>query len=62
MRPARDTLVNPLMALGVCALAGAMCAAVRMPLPWMIGPMLAMAACNAAGAGLRAPARGRAIG
>ena len=53
---------NPMAAICACALAGAACAAGRVPLPWMIGPMLAMALCNAAGAGFRAPTRGRETG
>lgn len=62
MPAARDTVLNPIAALAACTVAAAGCAAVRMPLPWMIGPMLAMAICNAAGAGLRAPGRGREVG
>lgn len=62
MRAARDTFLNPIVAVAACALAGAAFAAMRVPLPWMIGPMLAMAVCNASGAGLRAPARGREVG
>lgn len=62
MRPARDSWVNPALALFVSALAGAGFAALRAPLPWMIGPLLAMAASNFAGAGLRAPKGGRSAG
>ncbi len=62
MRPARDTLLNPLASLAACTAAGALCSWLRLPLPWMIGPMLAMAACNFAGAGLNAPLGGRPIG
>lgn len=62
MRAARDTVLNPIAAVAACTLAGAACTSIRMPLPWMIGPMLAMAVCNAAGAGLRAPGRGREAG
>jgi len=62
MRPARDSGVNPLLAALLCAAAGAAFASLRLPLPWMIGPLLAMAACNFAGAGLRAPPGGRALG
>ena len=62
MRPARDSGLNPLLALLLCAAAGAAFAALRLPLPWMIGPLLAMAACNFAGAELRAPSGGRALG
>jgi membrane AbrB-like protein len=62
VRPARDSGLNPLLALLLCAAAGAAFAALRLPLPWMIGPLLAMAACNFAGAELRAPRGGRALG
>jgi len=60
--PARDSWVNPALALLLCAAAGALCAWLRIPLPWMIGPLLAMAVCNFAGAELRAPPGGRAAG
>ncbi len=62
MRPARDSGVNPLLAVLLCAAAGAAFAWLRLPLPWMIGPLLAMAVCNFAGAGLRAPPGARALG
>ncbi len=62
MRPARDRWVNPALALLLCAAAGALCAWLRIPLPWMIGPLLAMAVCNFAGAELRALPGGRAAG
>jgi hypothetical protein len=62
MRPARDSWINPALALCLCALAGAAFSWLGLPLPWMIGPLAAMAACNFAGAGLRAPHRGRELG
>jgi uncharacterized protein len=62
MRPASASWINPAIALAVCAAFGAVFAQLRLPLPWMIGPLVAMAACNFAGAGLRAPRGGRAIG
>lgn len=62
MRPARDSGLNPLLALLLCAGAGAAFASLHLPLPWMIGPLLAMATCNFAGAELRAPRGGRAVG
>lgn len=62
MRPARDSGLNPLLALLLCFLAGAAFAGLRLPLPWMIGPLVAMAACNFGGAQLRAPPGGRALG
>lgn len=54
MRPARDRWVNPALALCVCAGAGFVFSWLRLPLPWMIGPLAAMALCNLAGAELRA--------
>src|SRR5215210_4907310 len=62
MRPPRDSGVNPALALVLCVAAGAGCAWVRMPLPWMIGPLLTMAALNFSGAELRSPKAGRATG
>jgi membrane AbrB-like protein len=62
MRPARDLWINPALALCVCAAAGAAFSWLRLPLPWMIGPLAAMALCNLAGAQLRAPRGGREIG
>lgn len=62
MTPARDTPLNPLLALLLCVGAGAAFEWSRLPLPWMIGPLVVMAACNFAGAELRAPAGGRAVG
>lgn len=62
MRPARDSWLNPALALALCTAAGGLCAWLRMPLPWMIGPLLAMGACNFAGAELRGPPGGRPAG
>ena len=62
MRPARDSWANPVLALTVCAAAGALFAWLRLPLPWMIGPLVAMAFCNFADAGLRAPRGAREAG
>ena len=53
MKAARDTWINPVVALAVCAGAGALFSWLKMPLPWMIGPLLAMAGGNFAGARLR---------
>lgn len=58
MRPARDTWINPLLALALCSVAGATFAWLRLPLPWMLGPLAAMATCNFAGA----PRGGRQVG
>jgi len=49
-------------ALAVCALGGAVCALARTPLPWMIGPLLTMAALRFAGFALAAPRGGRQTG
>lgn len=62
MKPARDSWLNPALALALCAAAGALMQAVRAPLPWMIGPLGVMAACNFAGARLRAPRPARPVG
>lgn len=62
MKAARDSWVNPALALVLCGAAGAACAGLTIPLPWMIGPLLAMAASNFAGAGLRAPPAARSTG
>jgi membrane AbrB-like protein len=62
VRAARDSGLNPLLAVLLCAGAGAVFTWLRLPLPWMIGPLVAMAACNFGGAELRAPRGGRALG
>lgn len=62
MRPARDTALNPALALSLCAAAGALFTWLNAPLPWMIGPMFAMAACNGSGARLRSPPGSRPLG
>lgn len=62
MRAARERWVNPALALALCAVAGASCSWLRIPLPWMIGPLVAMAACNFAGVGLRAVRGSRELG
>ena len=49
-------------ALAVCAIGGAVCAWLRMPLPWMIGSMLAMASAQMAGAELEPLPGGRDAG
>jgi len=60
--PARDTFLNPLASLTFCVAAGAMFAWLKMPLPWMIGPLLLMASLNLSDARLRAPHGGRQAG
>ena len=48
--------------LMVCLAAGALCATLGTPLPWMIGPIVAMAIFNFSGAQLEAPPLGREAG
>jgi len=62
MKAARESWVNPALAMTLCAAVGAGFAWLRMPLPWMIGPLATMAICNFAGVGLRAPPASRQIG
>jgi membrane AbrB-like protein len=62
MKAARDTWVNPGLALVLCAAGGALFAWLRTPLPWMIGPLLTMAGCNFAGARLRSVPGSRQLG
>ena len=56
------TFLPRLAALAVCAASGALLAALHAPLPWMIGPLLAMAICKLLGANVSAPPGGRAAG
>jgi membrane AbrB-like protein len=51
-----------LTALAACALGGALCALLHTPLPWMIGPLLTMAALRFSGFAVAAPAGGRQTG
>ena len=62
MRPARDSWLNPALAVLLCVVAGSVCAWLKVPLPWMIGPLLAMAAFNFADAQLRSPPGARGTG
>jgi membrane AbrB-like protein len=62
MKAARESWINPALALLLCGATGALCAWLRLPLPWMIGPLAAMAMCNFAGIGLRAPLGSRQLG
>jgi uncharacterized protein len=52
----------PLQALIVCVVGGAAFQFLKTPLPWMIGPLLAMASLKMAGLHLRAPRGGRQLG
>src|SRR2546430_1799251 len=51
-----------LKALVICGAGGALFSAVRAPLPWMLGPLLAMAFGKFVGADLASPKGGRATG
>jgi membrane AbrB-like protein len=62
MRAARESWINPVLALALCAAVGALFAWLKTPLPWMIGPLLAMAASNFAGARLRTIPGSRQLG
>jgi membrane AbrB-like protein len=62
MTAARESWINPVLALVLCGVVGALCAWLKLPLPWMIGPLTAMAASNFAGVGLRAPPASRQLG
>lgn len=53
MKPARDSWLNPALGLALCLAAGAVFVWLHVPLPWLLGPLVAMALCNFAGAELR---------
>ena len=62
MKPARDSWLNPALAFVLCILAGAAFARLHLPLPWMLGPLVAMAVSNFAGAELRSVHGSREVG
>jgi membrane AbrB-like protein len=62
MKPARDSWLNPALSLLLCFAAGSAFFWLRLPLPWMLGPLSAMAAGNFAGAELRAFPKARECG
>ncbi len=62
MKAARDTFLNPVAALVLCAAGGALFAWLKTPLPWMIGPLVLMALLNFSGAQLRPPPGARQAG
>lgn len=62
MKPARDSWLNPALGLSLCVLIGTAFAWLRIPLPWLLGPLVAMAVCNFAGAELRSLRGAREIG
>jgi uncharacterized protein len=51
-----------LRGLALCILGGVACSLLNTPLPWMIGPLLAMAAAKLFGAKVDAPQGGRQVG
>lgn len=55
-------IVAPLLALAACAAGGAVMQLLNTPLPWMIGPLFAMAVLKLSGAQASAPKGGRQIG
>ena len=58
----RSQVLVPLKALAVCFIGGAACQFLKTPLPWMIGPLLAMATLKFSGLRLYAPKGGRELG
>lgn len=58
----RRELIVPLQALAVCVLGGILFQFLKTPLPWMIGPLLAMAVLKLSGLRLSAPRGGRQLG
>ena len=58
----RREVLMPLQALAVCVIGGAACQFLKTPLPWMIGPLLAMAMLKFSGLRLYAPKGGRELG
>jgi len=62
VKGARDTGANPVLALLLSGAGGAGMAWLGLPLPWIVGPMAAMAAANLSGAELRPPPGGRQLG
>jgi membrane AbrB-like protein len=58
----RDSWGRALAGFVVSAIGGAICAHLKTPLPWMIGPLVAMAIFNFSGARLMAPPLGRELG
>ena len=57
-----DGLSPALLGLAVCIAGGALADALQLPLPWMIGPLLAMACCRFSGIRADAPAFARSVG
>jgi len=55
-------VIPVIAALSICAASAALLSALHAPLPWMIGPLLAMALGKLLGANIAAPSGGRAAG
>jgi uncharacterized membrane protein AbrB (regulator of aidB expression) len=62
MSPRLHALWPPAGALTIGLVAAVACSALRMPLPWMIGPMLSVAAVRMCGVHFTAPRGGRQAG
>lgn len=62
LRRPPDAALRAALGLVVALAAGALCAWLRTPIPWMLGPLLAMAALRIAGVDVRAPPGARHIG
>ncbi|HEX6945261.1 MAG TPA: AbrB family transcriptional regulator [Casimicrobiaceae bacterium] len=60
--PARPSLRDFALALGVAFAAGAACAWLRTPIPWMLGPLFATAALRVTGSSATAPPGAREAG
>ncbi len=58
----RRSIPSWLYALGACVAAGALASLVRMPVPWLLGPLLAMALLGGLGAEMDGPPGGRQAG
>lgn len=58
----KPQIVSAVRGLVLCVVAGSVCAFLNTPLPWMIGPMLAMATCRLSGISVDAPPAGRQTG
>jgi len=58
----RDRLIHPIRGLLLCLAGGFFCSWIQTPLPWMIGPLLAMVAGKVGGIGVDAPQGGRQTG
>ncbi len=61
-RPARKPPARWLAGLVVAVSAGAICSAIGTPIPWMLGPLFAIAALRVAGFGVAAPPGARYVG